>query len=184
MTNEAPVLTLPWVEYWDTLDQIAIDKTTALNILNRALVAIWKDDGHSLLTRSNSSQFLHSHRVPLPNKNNQVTVSECRMLEFRFLNSDNVEVKKAWYLALGKIRNEETRGKMFFIEKDKLKIVPANPAWLAHYHYEVKQLYRVEMWRVHEILGWFDTYGKDYFKDLPIWHINWEMLRSNSTMIL
>ena len=57
-------MSLPWVEYWESLDHVAIDSVTNSNILNRKLPIIWKDDKISYISKP-EGQFLHSQRVYL-----------------------------------------------------------------------------------------------------------------------
>jgi hypothetical protein len=55
-----------------------------------------------------------------------------------------------------------------------LGIMKAPEKWFSNYTFLDRTIYEnPEMWREHEVLSWFDSYGRDFFEELDIWDVDW-----------
>lgn len=212
-------LYLPWVELWKSKYLHAVlARDVTMNFLTRRQVVIFADDGISQFTKRNSiakvvsnekvdrNASIHVLRCPRslcsqpPRYNgseikwgwgNVKLLSQCKIIETRFLNLNNVLLKSAWYEALGRVLGAEdglTTGKMVGMLEAKLnpsltnykdrkrlgpessfKLVPTDLHWLSGFDDHIFDTHQhVELWRAKEILKWHDEFGKNVFKDLRI----------------
>lgn len=103
------------------------------------------------------------------------------LMHFQFVNWDNLLIKQAWYRCLEKIRDPnisiiEINQKYGESKKEaNLRCLPTPAVWFTGYQdFLDKDIYlKAESWQKKQILQWFDQYGREFFKDLDIWDINW-----------
>lgn len=197
---------IPWVEAWKSpLVQRVLKQNREMNFLTRRQTVIFADNRSVSYTEENAlarklsdNATLHVLRCPrticpplgryndaddhAPLPKSVKFVPECRILELRFLNVNNVLLKSAWYEALGRVlgaKDGATSGKMISrmfrtsgnsagLEAD-VSLAPIDTRWLGPHGVEVSSLYQsVETWRASELLQWMETYGTDYFKNLTV----------------
>lgn len=132
------------------------------------------------------SDFLHTSRIP-NNLNGRIRTLKRYdkdyihgIMHFQFVNRRNLLIKQAWYRCLEHIRNPEktiaTINAIYAESKkeNNLKLTPAPKSWFSNYKFFNPTIYdKPELWREIQILSWFATYGKDFFKELDIWDIDW-----------
>lgn len=117
------------------------------------------------------------------------------LLHFKWANFATVDTKRAWYMCLELIRLNEKytleqyksnaqKINKFYRERefhgtfpDQRKNVPtkklSNKVY-AGYPFFKKNIYkRFNPARQHELVSWFQQYGKPYFKELAIWDVRW-----------
>lgn len=203
--NPGESLYLQWVQPWKTTTmQRVLPKDPSMNFLTRRQTVIFADDGKFEYTERNAiarrigaevgmkNSTIHVLRCPrsicpkLPRHKGPKwrvrmpvgvkTMPECRLIELRFININNVLLKSAWYEALGNVlgaREGVTSGKMirrmFPTEptsgvgakrRDTIALMRTDKSWLHGYSGVDEGVYdRVETWRAEEILQWVHTYG-------------------------
>ena len=104
------------------------------------------------------------------------------VMHFQFVNWDNLLAKQAWYRCLEKIRNpnidtEKINNTYGESKKEAgLRRLKAPKVWFEGYKdFFNKDIYlNIKSWQKDQVLGWFDEYGINYFKELDIWDIDWE----------
>lgn len=212
-------LYLPWVELWKSKDLHAVlSEDITMNFLTRRQVVIFGDDGISQFTQENSvAKVVSSNKVdrnasihvlrcprslcsqPPRYRGNPISkgwgnvklLTQCKIIETRFLNLNNVLLKSAWYEALGRVvgaRDGVTTGKMVSMLETKLssslvshtdrsrrgqresfKLVPTDPHWFAGLDDRIFKIYgHIELWRADNILKWYQKYGEKMFSGLKI----------------
>lgn len=75
-------------------------------------------------------------------------------------------------------KSPEDINRFYSITKDEsnLQLVPAPFEWFGEYGPIDWKVYTLpESWRERQIISWFREYGIDYFKDLDIWDIDWDL---------
>lgn len=194
-------LYIPWIEVWKSLEiERVLPTDHNMNFLMRRATAIFADDGKfhysaatslsrdlgASATRNGSIHVLRCPREICPQPNRYVgshtvisnspsvqTMPECRIIEIRFLNLNNILLKSAWYEALGHMMNasQATQGKMLKLlfphEVDdapkkkrpwndpRVVLRRIDPHFLEGYRGFLDDAYnRVEIWRAHELLAW------------------------------
>ncbi|CAN8074761.1 unnamed protein product [Agarophyton chilense] len=198
-------LFIPWVETWKTpYSQRVMKHDPQMNFLTRRQTVIFADDrffsysaDNSLARTLSNNASLHVLRCPRSvcpppgaykgaSTNFEFPPSvkvlrECRILEMRFLNFDNVLLKAAWYEALGRVLGAAdgvTSGKMMtrmfssseqLLAKEGVFLSEVNHKWLADDAYDVfKPFQFIETWRASELLHWIGIFGADHFRKLPV----------------
>ena len=103
------------------------------------------------------------------------------LMHFQFVNWDNLLAKQAWYRCLEKIRNPavdiDKINKLYGHSKQEngLRTLSCPLAWFAGYDFFDKSIYEQNhSWQKQQVQAWFKEYGKEFFRDLDIWDVNWE----------
>ncbi|KAI0563011.1 hypothetical protein FGB62_48g122 [Gracilaria domingensis] len=197
---------IPWVEAWKSpFAQRVLKDDPQMNFLTRRQTVIFADDRYFSYTAENAlsrtlsnNATLHVLRCPRslcpppgPYKGpadryefppSVKVLPQCRILEMRFLNINNVLIKSAWYEALGRVLGAEdgvTSGKMISrmfatsddssVKEERVFLAPVDQDWLAP---DATTLYDpfhfIETWRASELLQWIKSHGADRFNKLPI----------------
>jgi hypothetical protein len=59
-------------------------------------------------------------------------------------------------------------------DETELGLRASDPEWFEGYtFFDESILQKPEEWREQQVLEWFAQYGRDFFKDLDIWDIDW-----------
>lgn len=103
----------------------------------------------------------------------------CGVMHFQFVNWNCLLAKQAWYRCLEKIRNPnvdvEFINQIYGESKNesKINLRSSSDKWVAGYldFYKPEVFMHKESWHKHQILSWFDKYGRKYFENLDIWDI-------------
>lgn len=194
--KKGQILRLPIINLWKSFDYFRIDKERYPGIV--PLSAIFCDDGVSTLEdnkKVSHSGFLHFGRFPITRVQEapDITIhnNNYAVLHLPFINWDNVYIKRGWIMCLERIRLQEGLSvkfpgrtvqdinnfySIFHNYALKNKTIARVPAHWLDYDFFDKECYKVRQveWRRKQVLQWFTTYGKDFFADLDIWHIDWE----------
>jgi glycosyltransferase involved in cell wall biosynthesis len=168
-------IALNWIQLWRSIDSYRFDQSVWTWNYKEV---IFCDDRKS----SYSSNFIHTPRVPRAMKGSVRTMEgyEAGLLHFQFVNWRNLLVKQAWYQCLERI--EEPQKPVASInerygpskEERDLGLKPSDPAWFENYPFFDRTVFdRPDSWREEQILGWFSTYGREYFAGLDIWDLEW-----------
>jgi glycosyltransferase involved in cell wall biosynthesis len=158
---------------------------------------IFRDDGKADYSQNNKksfSGFIHVNRLPVNRINQEldefVQDLDYHLMHFRFVNWRNIIIKRAWYMCLELIRSHENlsliqpqRGaphiNVFYtviedFNEKNMKLKKVDPHWFDYSFFDQNCFMRDIQWRKNQVLSWFDQYGKDFFKYLDIWHIDWD----------
>jgi glycosyltransferase involved in cell wall biosynthesis len=174
-------LLLPWVQVWRSPYTYRSDSSPWAGHFGDF---IFCDEPSLLYT---ADYFLHATRSPIhADKKSMPTVKinvpGVVILHFQFSNWRNLLIKQAWYRCLEHIRlpNKpvEEINELYGHSKNEktLQLSPIPEQWLAGYDfYDANVFFESEVWREKQIMGWFKEYGIDYFKDLDIWDIDWNL---------
>jgi FkbM family methyltransferase len=178
-------LAMNWIQLWRGVGQYRFDKSVWTW---NSKAVIFGDDGLC----SYSSEFIHTPRVPgnLSGRCHSLPGYAHGLLHFQFVNWRNLLVKQAWYRCLEHIR--EPRKPVHEINaryapsKDEtglgLKAAPGE--WLAGYSFFDLSIVSVpETWREKQVLGWFNQFGRDHFRELDIWDIDWGQTGDHDTPV-
>jgi Tfp pilus assembly protein PilF/glycosyltransferase involved in cell wall biosynthesis len=168
-------LAMNWIQLWRGIDQYRFDKS-AMTWDSKAV--IFCDDGLC----SHSSEFVHTPRVPanLSGRCHSLPGYAHGLLHFQFVNWRNLLVKQAWYRCLEHVRQPEKPvqeiNNRYAASKDEtglgLKAAPSE--WLAGYpFFDCSIVAGPETWREKQVLRWFEEFGRDHFRQLDIWDIEW-----------
>lgn len=212
--NPGESLYLPWVEVWkSTALQRVLSGDQKMNFLTRRQIAVFADDkqfhynmensvARRIGTKSSSRNgTIHVVRCPrnicpqpakyrgprsdlgYPSKVKHL--SNCAIVEVRFLNLNNILLKSAWYEALGRVmgsRDGVTSGKMVRLifpqhelrseeagnEHGEEVAVSAVPSKLldGYKDFEANLYNQVETWRAKDLLRWVQNDGAAKFQGL------------------
>lgn len=173
--NPGDVLFMTWIQLWRSISQYRFD-SSVWTWNNKPF--IFCDDRKAFY----SSDFIHTSRVPANLSGNTYPIKGYKygVLHFQFVNWRNLLVKQAWYRCLERIRNPQksTRdiNNLYAPSKDEMNLgLQLSPEeWFEGYDFFDKTILdEAEVWREKQVLEWFEKYGRDYFKDLDIWDIDW-----------
>ena len=146
------------------------------------------------------SRVIHMGRVPanLANHKKVYIAShevEHSVMHFRFINLEESRTKIIWYMCLELIRKCEVdpdnrlahaqsinnfykiatrHGPLFYESEVSLAQVP--DTWYAYKNFDVKCFeYAASLHsnQKNEVIQWVKQYGKDFFKNLDIWRVDW-----------
>ncbi|MDQ7787553.1 MAG: glycosyltransferase [Thermodesulfovibrionales bacterium] len=168
-------LVLAWIQLWRSATQYRYDNSVWTNNYKAFIFA---DDGKC----SYHQQDFHLGRIPANLKGNNFVIKgyQYGLMHFQFVNWRNLLIKQAWYRCLERIRNPEKSisdiNALYAPSKDEsnLGLKPSPEEWFKGYDFFDKSILDApEVWREKQVLEWFEQYGKEYFKDLDIWDINW-----------
>ncbi len=195
--RKGQILHLPIINLWKSFDYYRDGKTGEFPDIVQCS-AIFCDDGTSTLEGNRAvshSGFLHFGRFPIQRKKKSAdlhcTDIRYAILHLPFVQWENTYIKRGWIMCLEYIRLKEhlslvfpyrtvhdinTFYQTFHNYADTHVILkPALDIWFAYPFFD-KACYttRQVMWRKQQVHAWFAQYGRDYFKDLDIWYINWD----------
>ncbi len=168
-------MALHWIQLWRGVSQYRFDNSVWTW---NSKAVIFADDGRC----SYSSEFIHTPRVPanLSGRRHSLPGYSHGLLHFQFVNWRNLLIKQAWYRCLEHIREPEKPveeiNRRYAPSKDEtgLGLKAAPDEWLAGYpFFDPSIVSEPETWREKQILGWFKQFGRDHFRTLDIWDIQW-----------
>jgi len=168
-------LELPWIPLWRGIDQYRFDGS---GWAQSYCAMAFCDDGRA----EYRSEFIHTPRVPeeLGGKVIRWEGRERGLLHFQFVNWRNLMIKQAWYRCLERIRSPQKNARQinarYALTKDEtgLALAPAPSGWLEGYNFFDPGIFNYpDRWRERQVLGWFRQYGRDFFRDLDIWDLDW-----------
>ncbi|MGB8468156.1 MAG: glycosyltransferase family 2 protein [Candidatus Babeliales bacterium] len=187
------ILYVPMIHVWKGLHQFRYD-SSRWSPQHCIIGCAFGDDGRADYRdnpKDSHSGFIHMARIP---KNLPDTVAPTFLMDlqyciihFRFANWHNVLVKRAWYMCLELIRAREVGGSgrtaadinYFYSYHEPFDDTNAlfktvDAAWYAYPAFNRDCFVENVTWRKDQVKQWFARYGKDFFKELAIWDIDWE----------
>ncbi len=169
------IIKLNWIQLWRSTEKYRFDKSVwTYNYKD----FIFCDDGNCFY----SSDFIHTSRCPGNLKGKVYTLEgyDAGVLHFQFVNWRNLLIKQAWYRCLERIKNPDKDineiNQLYAPSKDErgIHLEPVRQEWFSYYKSFDKTIYmQPEHWRERQIIAWFNQYGKEFFKNLDIWDIDW-----------
>lgn len=167
-----------------------------------SLCSIFADDGICTYDDNSTSisKAIHVPRIPFNMKcqgllkNKRIYDLDKGMLHFTFANLDEILNKKIWYMCLEFIKKNETSDLTEFPKNAEMINKRYNalfaPAALDHQELVIRKkapscwyqgydffdptcYYKKLSNRKEDVLAWIQKYGRNYFKDLDIWHTAW-----------
>lgn len=169
------IIKLNWIQLWRSAEHYRFDKSVwTYNYKD----FIFFDDGKCYY----SSDFIHTSRCPQNLKGKVYTLEgyDAGVMHFQFVNWRNLLIKQAWYRCLERIKDPNKDiskiNELYAPSKDErgIHLEPAKEEWFKFYKNFDKSIYmQPEHWREKQVVGWFNQYGKEFFKDLDIWDIDW-----------
>ncbi|MCE1189391.1 MAG: tetratricopeptide repeat protein, partial [Ignavibacteria bacterium] len=105
--------------------------------------------------------------------------SRYSIIDLHFINFENALIYSSWQQCARLVQPEMVlQGSDNFIipvTEDRVVLKKANPEWFKNIPFIGHDSFQaIDDWRVRKIYEWFNQFGIDYFKDLPIWEINWK----------
>lgn len=168
-----------------------------------SLCSIFADDGTCSYDDNSTSlsKAVHVPRIPYHMncqgliKNKRIYDLNHGMLHFTFINLNEIQTKKIWYMCLEFVKkNEITPDKSQYhkhaqlinnqyknlfapaaLDHPELVIKKHAPdCWYKGYNFFDPSCYYKRLSnRQEDVTAWVQKYGKDYFKDLDIWQASW-----------
>ena len=181
--NPGEALSLPLVNLWKSIHFYAPSLVSNIH-------TIFCDDGSVNYKKPEKSLSIKIHIPRIPSdyfKIKYLSEPNCILVHFRFTNWRDSIIKKIWYMCFELINNDLDKsnfeiseminnryGKTFFNDSELDKtILCTNPLWFTYSFFDSAiALKDTQEWRKSCILHWFNTYGKDYFKNLAIWELD------------
>jgi glycosyltransferase involved in cell wall biosynthesis len=165
-----------WINLWRSLDA-------------------YRDDGSVWVPRDNERIFCDNgtayypqgfiHGSPLPRGLNGTYYPSKDIthviLHFQFVNWQNLLIKQAWYRCLELLHNpqQSTKNINFNYGRSKdetnIRCKQAGTTWFDYPFFDASIFNQPEQWRKKQVRAWFEQYGRDFFKDLDIWDIDWDV---------
>lgn len=156
----------------------------------------YRDDGSVWVPRDNErifcdngtayypSGFLHGSPLPkgLTGTYYPSDDKSRGILHFQFVNWQNLLIKQAWYRCLELIHNPKLSIRHlnynYGRSKDEtnIKFKAASKNWFDYPFFDASIFEKPEESRKKQVLTWFEQYGRDFFKDLDIWDIDWDAI--------
>jgi glycosyltransferase involved in cell wall biosynthesis len=168
-------LSMPWIHVWNGISHHRVDGIFKEYLTGSAILGFC-DNGHARY----KSEFIHTTRAPHSLQSKIIfTDADHGVVHFNFYNWRNLLIKQSWYRCLEHIRLPkkpitEINARYDYTKNTQgLTLAPTNPRWFAYSFFDPSPYQLPELWREQQVMGWFDDYGKEYFKDLDIWDIQW-----------
>ncbi len=168
-------IALSWIQLWRSVHWYRFDDS------------VWTWNSKSVIfcddrKCSYASAFIHTPRVPanLSGRAYELPGYSHGLLHFQFVNWRNLLIKQAWYRCLERIRAprkpSQAINALYAPSKDEAQLglqpVPAN--WLSGYSFFTPSITAApDLWREEQVQRWFKQYGRDHFRDLDIWDVEW-----------
>jgi glycosyltransferase involved in cell wall biosynthesis len=169
------VLEMNWIQLWRSTARYRFDQSVwTWNMKD----FVFCDDGQA----GYESDFIHCPRTPpsLAGARHRIEGYDRGVMHFQFVHWRNLLVKQAWYRCLERIRQpqkppaEINRVYAGSVDETGLGVRPSPASWFAGYPSFDPSIYsQPDIAREQEVLGWFEKHGREYFRDLAIWDIDW-----------
>jgi glycosyltransferase involved in cell wall biosynthesis len=164
-----------WINLWRSLDVYRDDESVWVP---RDNIRIFCDNGVAYYPEG----FLHGSPVPQGLNGIYYPSRDLThgLLHFQFVNWQNLLIKQAWYRCLEHIHDPQKSIEHINLSygqsKDErnIKFNKAHKEWLEYPFFDKSVFEQPELWRKKQVLDWFAKYGREFFKDLDIWDIDWD----------
>jgi len=168
-------LCLAWIQLWRSTDFYRFDDSVWTH--NYKAFAFC-DDGICQHTNA----FLNESRTPNTLNGMRWFIEGYThgVLQFQFVNFDNLLQKQAWYRCMERVYNKKRSIQSInaeyapSIDETGLKRLDCPTEWFAGYPFlDYKATATSELWRQNDVMNWFATYGLERFAGLDIWTTEW-----------
>lgn len=170
-------LALCWIQLWRSINYYRFDNS------------VWTWNYKTIVFADMPGALYYSgfiHTAPIPHglrgKKIQLKGYKYGLLHFQFVNWRNLLIKQAWYRCLERIRymykSSQEINAVYASSKDEQNIhrETSNSDWFSGYDFFDSSVFdRPELWRELQIIEWFEKYGKNHFRDLDIWDLDWKI---------
>lgn len=164
-----------WINLWRSVNQYRDDGSIWVPRDNER---IFCDNGIAGYPQG----FLHCSPLPKGLDGTYYPSSDTTwgILHFQFVNWRNLLIKQAWYRCLELIHDPKlsTRQLNFMYGRSKdetnIKFKASRAIWFDYPFFDASIFEIPEESRKKQIHAWFAVYGRDFFKDLDIWDIDWD----------
>ena len=139
----------------------------------------YMDDGYE----HTSINKIHSARIPLPSGHDEVSIASVKILHFQYTAWERMKSKQRWYQCLEKINDPQKSALDLFRQYHHMDTIPQNEIisipkeWFQEYKVFgidlTERNLETKNWFDIEVLNMIEKFGKNVFKKLMIWDINW-----------
>ncbi len=166
-----------WINLWRSIHQYRDDGSVWVP---RDNARIFCDNGVAYYPEG----FLHASSIPagLQGRYYPNTDTTRGILHFQFVNWENLLAKQAWYRCLEHIHDPKKSiydiNSTYGQSKDErnIRFKKAPNRWFNYPFFDEAIFKKQEKWRKQQVNEWFTQYGKDFFKHLDIWDVNWLLI--------
>lgn len=167
-------LDMTWIQLWRSTEVHRFDDSVWTW---RTILAAFCDDGRA--------RFVPGTRTPrrpvdLCGARRELPGHLHGVLHFQFVHWRNLLVKQAWYRCLERLRHPAKPAREIdaryapATDESDLRVRAARPEWLAGYpFFDPRPLAEPERWREAQVLDWFARHGREPFRDLDVWGVDW-----------
>eukprot|EP01102_Stenamoeba_stenopodia_P009937 TRINITY_DN2952_c0_g1_i1.p1 TRINITY_DN2952_c0_g1~~TRINITY_DN2952_c0_g1_i1.p1 ORF type:complete len:247 (-),score=43.80 TRINITY_DN2952_c0_g1_i1:46-786(-) len=176
-------LYLEWILLWNSTE------VYRPGFLDRKVITVQADDKKRALNQGhNGTSFqLHLPRLPEIGRVVDMTDSNCKLLEFRFLNLANVALKEVWYYCIGRVRGNTGSSHpgmaSWLYNNETIKTENMREGWMdSDLRLFAESMNVIEPWRAIEVLKWFKDYDRSFFNhvsDDRIWIYDWDTIEKS-----
>jgi glycosyltransferase involved in cell wall biosynthesis len=160
-----------WIRLWKSLQQYRAD--------GELKNFVFCDDG----TCFYESGFIHTSRVPHNLKNqSKISVTPYHtygVLHFQAVNWRNMQIRRAWYHCILRMRrpdfSDNSINEMCQNQdsKNEAQVRPCLAEWFDYPFFSATAFEKPDIWREKQVVEWINEHGKNYFKNLNIWDVDW-----------
>lgn len=174
-------LLMHWIRLWRDIDHFKASNAEVKTI-------IFCDDGVAKYPES----IIHTPRVPPSLKGIKKDFGRYTthgLLHFQSVNWRNMRIRQAWYQCFERVHfafiNAKEIASSYHRITDETSIIIQScpPYWFAYDFFDRQAFEAPDTWREQQIAAWIQQYGFDYFKELPIWDIDWHFMASYGNLL-
>ena len=91
----------------------------------------------------------------------------------------NVYLKRIWYACFGALHGKarQALGRMNRLLDEEPVLRDADPEWLTDDARRFGETFaQIEVWRARQICHWLQAYGREPFRDIAMWSVDWQRL--------
>jgi len=126
---------------------------------------------------------LHVWRAPGGLNKSQIHIDYTRygVLHFKAVNWRNMKLRQAWYQCLERIlypHKTPYEISDYYTKRTQthdVRLHQCPQEWFDYDFFDKDVYYKPDTWRKQQVEKWIQQYGKEYFKDLNIWDIDWQL---------
>jgi hypothetical protein len=197
------IICFPMMNVWNGLGHYRDDEDMSPRHRKwKGICAVLCDDGQCSYEENQvwgPSGALHVTRIPAnrvcdeSEKNILITDINHGLLHYKYVNMEDVTVKKIWYMCVeymnankdnssSEARKKNARKINEFYKYEfqsslgstvKMKLTKVPSSWYEYSFFNHSQYDRIHMLRKNEIIGWLKKFGRKYFEPLNIWNESW-----------
>jgi hypothetical protein len=139
------------------------------------------DDG-----AEHAGERIHSTRLPTPVGAPSLTLDAIKVLHLQYLDWERMKAKQRWYQCWERINHPNKRPVQIYRQYHRMDAFPpeqirrVDQAWFEGYRragIDFKAVVDDPLyWWDEEIVRWFGEYGREHFRRIDIWDVEWPKL--------